>query len=327
VKRYTIYLLLLAVMLLVVFIADLWLAGTSIMSFSEFSFDNYIFSNIRFPKALTALLCGISLPVAGQILQVLFRNPLAGPYVLGISSSSSFFVALALMFFGGNVVSGNYLISKTTLVLFSFAGSLLCTLIILSVSGKVKNNVFLLLIGLMMGQIFGALQSFLEYYSTNESLREFTLWGFGSLGNSSSSDILLFGLFTLTLSGLMLAVQKPFQLFLLGENYAKTLGIPYYRYRFLFLIISSLLTAVATAFCGPIAFIGLSVPIMTRLLFSTAGQHVLMLAGVLIGAIVMLLCDIIGHVFISGQIIPINIITTLIGSPFIIYLLFKNKTW
>jgi iron complex transport system permease protein len=326
-KKYGLYIFLLAILLLLVFIVDLWIGGTESLGFNELSLQNYIFRNIRLTKALTAVLCGISLPVAGQILQVLFRNPLAGPYVLGISSSSSFFVAIALMAFGNLFYAGNQILSKSALVLFSFAGSMLCTIIILSVAGKVKNNVFLLLIGLMMGQIFGALQSFVEYFSSNEGLRNFTLWGFGSIGNTDDKDVLLFSVFVFTLTGMMFLLKKPFQLFLLGENYANTLGIHYYRYRFLFLTVSSLLTAVATAFCGPIAFIGLSVPIMTRLLFSTANQTILLTGGMLLGAITMLLCDIIGHTFISGQIIPINIITTLIGSPFIIYLLFKNKSW
>ena len=326
-KQHTLYFISLALLLLAAFCADLMFAGTEKLMLNDLNAENYIFKNIRLTKALTAVLCGISLPVAGQILQVLFRNPLAGPYVLGISSSSSFFVAVALMAFGNVLQAQHAVVSKSAVVLFSFAGSLLCTVIILFVAGKVKNNVFLLLIGLMLGQIFGSMQSFIEYFSTNEGLREFTLWGFGTLGNTDYPDIGIFAFVTVSLLILMFLLKKPFQLFLLGQNYASALGVNYGLYRMIFLVISSLLTALATAFCGPIAFIGLSVPIITRLLFSTSSQTTQLCGSMLIGALMMLVCDIIGHTVISGQIIPVNIITTLIGSPFVIYLLFKNKSW
>ncbi len=326
-KKQALYFLTLTLLLIGVFFADLLLAGTQKLGFGDMNVEDYIFKNIRLTKALTAVLCGISLPVAGQILQVLFRNPLAGPYVLGISASSSFFVAMALMAFGTILQTSHVIISKSAIVLFSFAGSLLSTFIILFVAGKVKNNIFLLLIGLMLGQIFGSLQSFIEYISTNEGLREFTLWGFGTLGNTDYFDISVFSVTVFLLISAMFYLKKPFQIILLGQNYSTALGINYGFYRIVFLMVSSLLTAVATAFCGPIAFVGLSVPVMTRLIFSTSSQTAQLAGGMLLGSITMLLCDIIGHTFLSGQIIPVNILTTLIGSPFVIYLLFKNKTW
>lgn len=303
------------------------LAGNGLMNINEFSASNYVFTHIRLTKALTAVLCGLSLPVAGQILQVLFRNPLAGPYVLGISSASSLFVAFAIMILSGIGTGIGLVFSKSLVIIFAFAGSLICTLLILFVSGKVRSNVFLLLIGIMMAQVFGALQSFIEYFSSDKSLREFLIWSYGSIGNCNYSDLLVFAIVSIALIFTMAALMKPFQVFLLGQNYTTALGINYYKYRLYFIVISSMLTAVTTAFCGPIAFIGISVPIMSRLIFKTSDQRFHLLASALLGALLMLACDILGHCMLSQQFIPINIITTLIGSPFIIYLLFKTKTW
>lgn len=303
------------------------LAGSSMLNWSEFNFENYVFKNIRLLKALTALLCGMSLPIAGQILQVLFRNPLAGPYVLGISSSASLCVGIVIMALNTFGLMGEFFISKTAVVLAAFGGSLFCTVLILFIAKRVHSNVFLLLIGLMLGQIFGALQSLIEYFSTDKSLREFVMWGFGSLGNSSYVDIGIFAIVLICLLTCLFFLVKPFQVFLIGQNYTNALGIDFRKYRMYFIVISSLLTAIATAFCGPIAFIGLSVPIITRLLYKTSDQKFQLIACLFIGAIIMLLCDTIGYVLLPGKIIPINVITTLVGSPFVIYLLFKTRNW
>lgn len=303
------------------------LAGSESLQFSEFNFGNYIFSNIRLSKALTAVLCGTSLPIAGQILQVLFRNPIAGPYVLGISSAASLSVGLVIMLLNTFGLMGHFFFSKSAIVIASFAGSLACTFLILVIAKKVNSNVFLLLIGLMLGQIFGALQSFIEYFSSDKSLREFTMWSFGSLGNTNYSDILIFSVVVFGLIGVLFFMTKPFQVFLLGQNYTNALGVDFQKYRFYFIIISSLLTGVATAFCGPIAFVGLSVPVLARLLYRSSDQRFQLTVCLLLGAIVMLLCDTLSYILISDRLIPVNVITTLFGSPFIIYLLFKTKKW
>lgn len=309
------------------FLANVLMAGSSVLNFNDFSFSNYIFTNIRFTKALTAVLCGICLPLAGQILQVLFRNPLAGPYVLGISSSASLFVGIVIMLLNSFGLMGHLFFSKSAIVIAAFSGSLLSTFIILLVAKKINSNVFLLLIGLMLGQIFGAMQSFIEYFSSDKSLREFVMWGFGSLGSTNYTDLMIFFSITLVLVLFLFSFTKPFQVFLLGENYTNALGIDFKKYRIYFIIISSLLTGLATAFCGPIAFIGLSVPILSRLLFKTADQRFQLIACLLLGAIIMLLCDTLSYMIIPDRIIPINVITTLFGSPFVIYLLFKTKQW
>jgi iron complex transport system permease protein len=326
-KEHSKHIITLIIILIIAFFADILMAGSATLKLNELSFDNYIFSNIRFSKALTAVLCGMSLPIAGQILQVLFRNPIAGPYVLGISSAASLSVGLVIMLLNTLGFMGHFFFSKSAIVIASFAGSLLCTFLILVIAKKVSSNVFLLLIGLMLGQIFGALQSFVEYFSSDKSLREFTMWSFGSLGNTNYSDIVLFAFIV---SGLIIALffmTKPFQVFLLGQNYTNALGVDFKRYRIYFIIISSLLTGVATAFCGPIAFVGLSVPVLARLLYRSSDQRFQLTACLLLGAIVMLLCDTLSYVLITDRLIPINVITTLFGSPFIIYLLFKTKKW
>jgi iron complex transport system permease protein len=327
VKGYSKHIIFLVCLLILAFIANVLMAGSSVLNFTDFSFNNYIFTNIRLTKALTAVLCGICLPLAGQILQVLFRNPLAGPYVLGISSSASLFVGVVIMLLNSFGLMGHLFFSKSAIVIAAFSGSLLSTFVILLVAKKINSNVFLLLIGLMLGQIFGAMQSFIEYFSSDKSLREFVMWGFGSLGSSNYTDLMIFFSITLALVVLLFSFTKPFQVFLLGENYTNALGIDFRKYRIYFIVISSLLTGLATAFCGPIAFIGLSVPILSRLLFKTADQRFHLIACLLLGAIIMLLCDTLSYLIIPDRIIPINVITTLFGSPFVIYLLFKTKQW
>lgn len=321
------HIVLLLGILIVAFLLNVMFAGSGVLSLSEMNLDDFVFKNIRLSKALTALLCGISLPIAGQILQVLFRNPLAGPYVLGISSASSLFVGFVIMALTSFGLTEYFIFSKMTIVLAAFAGSLLCTLLILYVAKKVNSNVFLLLIGLMLGQIFGALQSFIEYFSTDKGLREFVMWSFGSLGNLNYLDISIFAIIGTVLLLILFLLTKPFQVFLIGQNYTNALGIDFKRYRFYFITISSMLTALATAFCGPIAFIGLSVPIITRLIYKTADQRFQLTACLLLGAITMLFCDTLSYLIIPDRVIPINVITTLIGSPFIIYLLFKTRNW
>ncbi|MDZ4663442.1 MAG: iron ABC transporter permease [Bacteroidota bacterium] len=321
------HILILVCILTMAFALNVLLAGSSVLKFSEINFDDYIFRNIRLSKALTALLCGISLPIAGQILQVLFRNPLAGPYVLGISSASSLAVGIAIMALHTFGVMGYLFFSKTAIILAAFAGSLFCTLLILFVAKKVISNVFLLLIGLMLGQIFGALQSFVEYFSTDKGLREFVMWSFGSLGNSTYTDITLFAGIGIGLIIILFMLTKPFQVFLMGQNYANALGVDFAKYRIYFIVISSLLTALATAFCGPIAFVGLSIPIMTRLIYRTSDQKFQLTACLLLGGITMLICDTLCYTILPDRVIPINVITTLFGSPFIIYLLFKTRNW
>jgi len=289
--------------------------------------DDFIFREIRIPKTITALLAGCTLSVAGLILQVLFRNPLAGPYVLGISSGAALMVAISILTGQALHLFSDWFTGKTFLVLSAVAGSFAVTLLILFISKKVSSNIVLLLIGLMFSQICGAIQTALEYFSDPNSLKSFVIWGMGSLANTTNSDLLVFAPFSII--GLLLLVFfiKPLNALLLGENYARNAGMDFRRSRFYLILISSMLTGVTTAFCGPIAFVGIAVPILSRMVFQTSRQEVHLVSCLMIGSIILLFSDALCNSVFKNVSLPINMITTFIGAPLVIYLMFRNKQW
>lgn len=305
---------------------SLFYGGSESLHFSDLS-SKFIFSQIRLPKTITAILAGSALAVSGLILQVVFRNPLAGPYVLGISSGASLMVALAVMASSGiQFLPGNYF-GKSYVVVASILGSFIMTLLILVISNRVKSNVILLLIGLMFSQICGALQTVLEYFAEPNSLKNFVLWSMGSMSTTTLQEIPLFiSLAIITLLSVLLFI-KPLNTFLLGDSYAHNLGIPIKQSRFWLILISSALTGIITAFCGPIAFIGIAVPILSRMIFITSKQQFHFAACLLIGPVLLLFADAFAHSFIKQMALPINMITTFIGAPLVVYLMFKNKQW
>ncbi len=280
---------------------------------------------IRLPKAITSMFAGALLAVCGLLLQSLFRNPLAGPYVLGISSGSSLFVAITTMLLSASSASNFNLLGKSAIVVSAVCGALLVTLIILSIAKKTTSNITILLIGLMLSQIFGALQSLIEYWSNSETLKSFVLWGMGSVSNTTIKDLLFIVPFALLLVGISFYYVKPLNAILLNEQYAQNLGINLNAFRYALIIVTSLMVGLVTAFCGPIAFVGISVPIATRLLFKISHHFQLIIFNFLIGAITLLLADVICQLLSSHISIPINTVTTLLGSPIVIYLLFKSK--
>ncbi len=325
-SRYIIKFGCLILLLLVAFFLSLMYGGSETVSMN-WEPDNFIFRNIRFPKSLTALVAGAALAVSGLILQIIFRNPLAGPYVLGISSGAALMV-------GVSVLAGNslYLVSdffggRTFIVISAIAGSFLITLLILFVSKKVSSNVVLLLIGLMFSQICGALQTALEYFADPASLKNFVIWGMGSVANTSNSDLLLFVPFSICCLAFLLFYMKPLNGLLLGENYARNAGINYNNTRFVLILISSVLTGVTTAFCGPVAFVGIAVPILSRMIFHSSRQQIHYFSCLLLGSTIMLFADFASHSLIKNVMLPFNMITTFIGAPLVIYLMFKNKHW
>lgn len=297
------------------------------MNFSKIDSNDFIFWEIRLPKTLTAIVAGSSLSVAGLILQIIFRNPLAGPYVLGISSGASLMVALSVLMGQSLNLFVNYFVGKSFIVISAISGSLIVTFLILFISKKISSNIILLLIGLMFSQICGALQTALEYFSDPNSLKTFVVWGMGSLGNTTLEDLSLYAPIALICLGSLLFFVKPLNALLLGQNYASNIGIDYGKSRFYLILISSLLTGLTTAFCGPIAFVGIAVPILSRMLFSTSKQHLHVFSSLLIGSTILLSSDAISHSAISNLALPINMITTFIGAPLVIYLMFKNKHW
>jgi iron complex transport system permease protein len=288
--------------------------------------DNYIIQNYRLPKAFTAILVGSGLGISGLLMQTLFRNPLAGPFVLGISSGASLGVALVILgsgVFGG--VFASLLISKWSIVIAASLGSFLVLLAVLVVSSKVRDTMAILIIGLMFGRITAAVVSVLSYFSSAEQLQQYIFWGFGSLGNLSWYELLIF--FLIYCIGIILSILsiKGLNTLLLGENYAKSLGLNIKQSRLLIIIATSLLAGTITAFAGPIAFIGLAIPHITRQIFNTSNHKILLPAVFIIGAIVMLFCDSIAQLPTSDYLLPINAITSLVGAPVVIWLLVRKR--
>jgi iron complex transport system permease protein len=306
---------------------SLLFGGSERIHLSHISSNDFIFWHIRFPKTITAIIAGSTLAISGLILQIIFRNPLAGPYVLGISSGASLMVALTLLAGSSIHVLSNFFIGKSFLVASAIAGSFFITLLILAISKKVNSNVVLLLIGLMLAQICGAIQSALEYFSDPNSLKSFVIWGMGSLSNTTQKDLVIyFPLAFISLLSLLFFV-KPLNALLLGQHYAQNLGIHFNRSRFYLILVSSVLTGLTTAFCGPIAFVGIAVPILSRMIFKSSKQQLHFFACLLIGSSILLLADALSHKLVTNIALPINMITTFIGAPLVIYLMFKHKHW
>ena len=286
----------------------------------------YIVLDYRLPKAITAILVGGGLAVSGLLMQTLFRNPLAGPFVLGISSGASLGAALLLM--GGSLVSGLFmfdLVNDASLAIASSMGSFFVLAIVMVVAHRVRDTMALLIIGLMFGSITAAIVSVLSYFSNAEQLQRFIFWSYGSVGSLSWSQVLL--LSGIVVVGLVISVLslKSLNSFLLGENYAKSLGIGLQKSRFIIIIATGLLAGSITAFAGPIAFVGLAVPHLTRQLFKTMDHRILVPAVFQYGAILMLLCDTIDQLPNSPNVLPINAITSIIGAPVVIWLLVRKR--
>ena len=334
-KKYTYPFLLLIALLIIFFFVNISLGSVSIPTSEIFKglfgkIDNeswqYIIQNYRLPKAFTAILVGSGLGISGLLMQTLFRNPLAGPFVLGISSGASLGVALVILgsgFFGGIFTS--LLMSKWSIVIAASLGSFLVLLAVMLVSSRVRDTMAILVIGLMFGSITSAVVSVLSYFSSAEQLQQYVFWGFGSLGNLSWYELFIF--FLIYLIGILMATIsiKGLNTLLLGENYAKSLGLNLKQIRLVIIIATSLLAGTITAFAGPIAFIGLAIPHMTRQIFHTSNHKTLLPAVFLMGAIVMLICDSIAQLPTSDYTLPINAITSLVGAPVVIWLLVRKR--
>lgn len=286
----------------------------------------YIILNYRIPKALTAILVGGGLAVSGLLMQTLFRNPLAGPFVLGISSGASLGAALLIM--GVSLLSGFatfQFLSDFSLAVAASIGSFLVLAVVMVVANRVRDTMALLIIGLMFGSITGAIVSVLAYFSPAEQLQRFIFWSYGSVGNLSWEQLII--LTVIVVAGLFLALfsLKNLNALLLGENYAKSLGVSVKKSKFLIILSTGLLAGSITAFAGPIAFVGLAVPHLTRQFFNTMEHRVLLPAVFLYGGVLMLLCDCIAQLPNSVNVLPINAITSIIGAPVVIWLLVKKR--
>lgn len=278
--------------------------------------------NFRLPKAITAVCAGAGLAFSGLQMQTLFKNPLAGPFVLGISSGASLGVAI-LVLAGSSL--GLAFASSIGMVTAASLGAFLVLMLIILVSVKVKDGMSLLIVGIMFGAFTSAVVSVLQYFSSADKIQDFLFWTFGSTGNLSWSDIQLF--VPIVMLGILIgAVQaKPLNALLLGEHYAESMGMPVRLVRFFLILSTSLMAGVVTAFCGPVAFLGLAVPHMSRILFKTSNHFVLVPVTLLLGAIVLLFCDIIAQVPGADFVLPINAVTSLFGAPVVIWLIVKRR--
>ena len=286
----------------------------------------YIIINYRLPKAITAILVGMGLSVSGLLMQTLFRNPLAGPDVLGLSSGASLSVAFVIL--GAGFMPSflsTLLLSPYGLVLASIFGSSVVLIAVLLVSQRLRDTMAILIMGLMFSSFTNAFVSILTHFSSAEQLQKFTFWSLGNLGNLSWTSIII--LTTCVLIGLLLSLFsiKSLNALLLGENYARSLGLNFKRTRMVILLITSVLTGSITAFAGPIAFIGLAVPHLAKLLFQTSNHSVLYSSTLLLGAAIMLICDVISQMPGMEVTLPINAITSLIGAPVVIWLLVRKR--
>lgn len=297
-----------------------WLTGGSA---GKESWNN-ILLNFRLPKALAAIAVGTGLSISGLQTQTLFRNPLAGPFVLGLSSGASLGVALLFLFGLGSTLSATVLSSGWMVVIAASIGSGLVLSLVLLVSLKVRDSMTLLIIGLMFASLTGAIVSILQYFSTGEEIQVYLFWTFGSLGGLSWDEITI--MVIIVCVGLLLSFLsiKPLNALLLSENYVQSMGLSIKTVRIVIIASTSLLAGSITAFCGPIAFIGLAVPHLTRLLFDTSDHKILLPAVGMVGAIVMLVCDIISQVPGSEMILPINAITSIVGAPVVIWIIIRK---
>ncbi len=289
---------------------------------------NYIILNFRLPKALTAIFVGAGLSVTGLMMQTLFRNPLAGPYVLGISSGASLGVALmvmasALMPVAFGAISA--FLGSWALVVAAVAGASLVFMLVALASLKISDSVSLLIIGIMFGSITGAVVNILQYFSDPEQIQSFIVWTFGSLAGVTWHEMQVMA--PIVFCGLIIAffLIKPLDALLLGENYARGVGISVNRTRIAVIISTALIAGTLTAFTGPIAFVGVAVPHIARSIFRTASHKVLMPAVILIGAAIMLICDIISQLPGNQNTLPINSVTALFGGPVVIWVIMRSR--
>jgi iron complex transport system permease protein len=289
----------------------------------------YIIEKIRLPKAMTAVLVGCGLSVSGLQMQTLFRNPLAGPSVLGITAGASLGVALVMLSAG--TITSLYTIKELGLsgswliIIASSLGAALIMVVIVAISSSLKDNVIVLIIGVMIGNITLSVISIWQYFSSPELIKDYLMWTFGSLGGVTGEQLMILAVVVVT--GLIISFfsSKLLDALLLGDNYARSMGLTVQHARLLIIGSTSLLAGGITAFCGPIGFIGIAVPHLARALFNTSNHRILIPACCLIGTALMLVCDIVAQLPGSQTVLPINVITALVGSPVVIWIIAGPK--
>jgi cobalamin transport system permease protein len=284
-----------------------------------------ILYDFRLPRALVAILAGMALAVSGLEMQTYFRNPLAGPYVLGISSGASLGVAIMVMGLSFINLPAGFSMNQWAIVLAAWIGAGIVMMLILAVSARINDNTTILILGILFGSITMALVSILQYLSTETEVKAFIIWTLGSLGNVTGSQLKV--MIPAVVSGLFLSLLsiKSLNAMLLGEQYARSMGVNILLSRLLIFVSTSILAGTITAFCGPIGFIGIAVPHITRMLFSTSDHRIIVPGTLIMGAVLMLISDIISQLPGSGQILPINSVTAIIGVPVVIWIILKKQ--
>ena len=287
----------------------------------------YIILQSRLPQTITAMLCGSSLAASGLMLQTVFRNPLAGPSILGITNGASLGVAIVMLVTGGMLVTPlspiGELAGASAVILSAFIGAVAVIALLIAVSTMVRSNLMLLIVGIMVSYLVSSIVSLVYTIASADNIHSYVMWGMGSFNNVTLQQLPWFS--AVTLIGLLMAILliKPLNSIMLGDDYATKLGINVPRIRRHLLLVTGMLTAVATAYCGPVAFIGLAVPHIARLITRTADHLVLLPATIALGATIALLCNIVS-VLPEHSVIPLNAVTPLFGAPVIIYIIFKR---
>ena len=338
-KSVTVYMMLLALSILVLFLLNLFLGSVAIPFRSIWNIlwgmdggESVIWQNIiwksRVPQALTAMVAGAGLAVSGLQMQTVFRNPLAGPSVLGISSGASLGVAFVVLLsgsIGGIALSRLGFMGEIALTMAAIIGALSIMALIVYVSQKVHGNVTLLIIGVMIGYVANAVIGVLKFFSVEEDIRAYVIWGLGSFARVSGNQIMVFVCIMAVLLPLSFLLIKTLNLLLLGDAYARNLGLNIKRARLLVITCSGILVAIVTAYCGPITFLGLAVPHLCRGIFRTSDHRTLMPASLLAGAALALLCNLIARMPGFEGALPVNSVTALVGAPVVVSVLFKKR--
>ena len=338
-KPVTLYILLLALSIGVLFLLNLFLGSVDIPFRSIWNIllgmdegESVIWQNIiwksRVPQALTAMVAGAGLAVSGLQMQTVFRNPLAGPSVLGISSGASLGVAFVVLLsgsIGGIALSRLGFMGEIALTMAAIIGALSIMALIVYVSQKVHGNVTLLIIGVMIGYVANAVIGVLKFFSVEEDIRAYVIWGLGSFARVSGNQIMVFVCIMAVLLPLSFLLIKTLNLLLLGDAYARNLGLNIKRARLQVIACSGVLVAIVTAYCGPITFLGLAVPHLCRGIFRTSDHRILMPASLLAGAALALLCNLIARMPGFEGALPVNSVTALVGAPVVVSVLFKKR--
>lgn len=333
-KRNSVLFIILFIILLCFFILDIFLGSVILnplqvleaLSGTADPGVEMIIMQFRLPKAITALLVGIALSLSGLQMQTVFRNPMAGPYVLGVSSGASLGVAVVILGFTSNFAPENiHNLGNWILVVSAWAGAAAVMMLIMFISGRIKDIMTILIIGIMLASGISALVSIMQYFSNESMLKAYVIWTMGSLGNLSSSQLKVLAVSVTAGTVLSILSVKILNALLLGENYARSIGLNIRFSRIFIFACTSILAGSVTAFCGPIGFIGIAVPHITRNLFRTSDHRILVPGSIITGGIIMVLSDLISQLPGSENVLPVNSVTSLIGIPVVLWVILSNN--